>query len=160
MHPDGGAVGNLARGCEFVVGDRETQLADDVPERSIVGGVEHDLIAGDGGARGACHRIDRLDAVEEGNLVAFDERSVVVDDSLRELRHGSCGGDGEGAESDAAHELVAGILGHANARQGAAGNLVGCKDGTAVEFHPLGDVHLHDTEIGLDEGVVNAHVLW
>lgn len=160
MYPHGGAVSNLNRCGEFVVSHGETQLTDDVPKGRVVGSAQHHLIAGDGGARSAGHGIDSLDAVEEGDLVAFEKRSVVVDDGLRELRYGGSGSDGEGAESDAADELVAGILGHANARQGAAGNLVGCEDSAAVELHPLGDVHLDDTEVGLDEGIVDRHMLW
>ena len=95
MYPHGGAVSNLNRGGEFVVSYGETQLTDDVPKGRVVGSAQHHLIAGDGGARGSRHRIDSLDAVEEGNLVAFEKRSVVVDDGLRELRHGGCRADGE-----------------------------------------------------------------
>ena len=134
-------------------------MADDIPQGCVVGGVEDDLIAIDGGARGARHGVDGLDAVEEGELVALKESRVVVDDGLRELRHSGSGRDGERAEADAADEFVAAVHGHADARQGAACNLIRCEDGAAVEFHRLGDVHLDDTEVGLDESVINAH-LW
>ena len=73
MYPHGGAVSNLNRGGEFVVSYGETQLTDDVPKGRVVGSAQHHLIAGDGGARGSRHRIDSLDAVEEGNLVAFEK---------------------------------------------------------------------------------------
>ena len=36
--------------------------------------------------------------------------------------------------------------------------MVRCEDGTAVEFHTLGDVHLDDTEVGLDEGIIDGHL--
>ena len=157
MHPDGGAVGDLLRGGQAVVGDREANALHDVPQRRVVGGVQNNLVAGDGGARGAGYGIYRLPAVEEGKLVALDESGVVVDDGLRELRHSGSGADGESTEADAADEFVAAVHGHANARQGAACNLIRCEDSTAVELHRLGDVHLDDTEIGLDESVVNIH---
>lgn len=97
--------------------------------------------------------------MEEGELVALKESGVIVDDSLRELRHGGSRRDGEVAEADAADEFVAAVHGHAYARQGAACDLVRCEDGAAVKLHRLGDVHLDDTQVGLDESIVNAH-LW
>lgn len=158
MYPHGGAVSNLNRCGEFVVSYGEAQLTDDVPKGRVVGSAQHHLIAGDGGSRGARHCIDSLDAVEEGNLVAFEKRSVVVDDGLRELCHGGCRADGEGAESNAADQLIIAVLGHADAGEAATRNLIRCEDGTAVEFHTLGDVHLDDTEVGLDEGIIDGHL--
>lgn len=73
MYPHGGAVSNLNRGGEFVVSYGEAQLTDDVPKGRVIGSAQRHLIAGDGGARGSRHRIDSLDAVEEGNLVAFEK---------------------------------------------------------------------------------------
>lgn len=98
--------------------------------------------------------------MEESELIALEKRCVVVDDSLRELRHGGGCGDGERSESHAADQLVVAVLGHADAGQGASRNLIGCEDCPAVEFHPLGDIDLDDTEVGLDECVVDRHVLW
>ena len=95
--------------------------------------------------------------MEEGQLVSFEERCVVVDHGLRELCYGGCGADGEGAEADAAHKDIGGVLGHADTGEAATGNLVRCEDGAAVKSHRLGDVHLDDTEIGLDEGIVGVH---
>ena len=158
VYPDGGTVGNLLGGGEAVVSYGETQPCHEIPERGVVGGVEHDLIAGDGGARGAGHGVDGLDAVEESELVALDESGVVVDDSLRELRHGGCRADSESAEADATHEDVGGVLGHADARQGAACNLVRREDGAAVEFDGLGDIDLDHINVGLDEGVEDRHL--
>ena len=99
VHPDGSTVGDLLRGGQAVISHREANPFDHVPQGCIVGGVEDDLIAGDSGARGAGYRIYRLPAVEEGELVAFDERGVVVDDRLRKLRHGGCRAYGEGTEA-------------------------------------------------------------
>ncbi len=158
MYPHGGAVSNLNRGGEFVVSYGEAQLTDDVPKGRVVGSAQHHLIAGDGGARSACHRIDSLDTVEEGNLIAFEKRSVVVDDGLRELCHGGCRADGEGAEGNATDQLVVAVLGHADAGEAATCDLVRCEDGAAVEFHTLGNVHLDDTEVGLDEGIIDGHL--
>lgn len=93
--------------------------------------------------------------MEKCELIALEKRCVVVDDSLRELRHGGCCRDGERAEGHAADQLVVAVLGHADAGQGATRNLVGREDGAAVELHPLGDIDLDDTEVGLDEGVVD-----
>ena len=80
--------------------------------------------------------------MEEGELVALVESVVVVDDGLRELANGGVGVDGKGAETDAAHKDVGGILGHADAGEAAASNLVWCEDGTAVKPYGLGDVDL------------------
>lgn len=77
---------------------------------------------------------------------------------MRELRHGGCRGDGEGAEADAAHKDVGGVFGHADAGQTATGNLVRREDGAAVKSHRFGDIDFDDTKIGLDEGIVHAHV--
>lgn len=96
--------------------------------------------------------------MEESELIALEKRCVVVDNSLRELRHGSCCGDGESAEGHAADQLVVAVFGHADAGQGATRNLIGREDGPAVELHPLGDIDLHDTEVGLDKGVVDRHM--
>ena len=82
MHPDGCAVGDLLRGSEAVVGHREANPIHDIPQLGIFGGVEHDLVALDCGARGARHGVDGLDAVKEGELVALVEIVVVVDDGL------------------------------------------------------------------------------
>ena len=82
MHPDGGAVGDLLRGGEAIVGHRETNPIHDIPQLGVLGGREHDLVATDGGTRGARHGVDGLDAVEEGELVALVEIVVVVDDGL------------------------------------------------------------------------------
>lgn len=158
MHPDGGAVGDLLRGGEAVVGHREANPIHDIPEFCILGGVEYDLVATDGGTRGARHGVDGLDAVEEGELVALVESVVVVDDRLRELADGGVGIDGEGAQTDAAHKDVGGILGHADARQAATRNLIGCEDGAAVEPDGLGDIDLDHVDVGLDEGVEDGHL--
>ncbi len=98
--------------------------------------------------------------MEESELIALEKRSVVVDDGLRELCYGGCSSDGERAEGHAADQLVVAVPGHADAGQRTTRNLIGCKDGPAVEFHPLGDIDLDDPEVGLDEGVVDRHVLW
>ena len=158
VHPDGGTVGDLLRSGQAVIGDREANPFDHIPQGCIVGGVQNHLVAGDGGARGAGHGVDGLAAMEEGQLVALEKGGVVVDDSLGELRHGSCRSDGEGAEADATYKDVGGVLGHADARQGATRNLIGCEDGATVKSHCFGDVHLDDTKVGLDEGIVDAHV--
>ncbi len=96
--------------------------------------------------------------MEESELIALEKRCVVVDDGLRELRHGSCCGDGESAEGHAADQLVIAVFCHADAGQRTTRNLIRCEDGAAVEFHPLGDVHLDDTEVGLDEGIIDGHL--
>ena len=96
--------------------------------------------------------------MEESELIALEKRSVVVDDGLRELCYGGCSSDGERAEGHAADQLVVAILGHANTGQGSTRNLIRCEDGAAVELHPLGDIDLDDTEVGLDEGVVDRHM--
>ena len=153
VYPDGCAVGNLLRCSEAVVGDREANLIHDIPKFGILGGVEHHLVALDGGARGAGHGVDGLDSVEEGELVALVERIVVVDDSLRELPDGGVGIDSESAELDAADKNVRGILGHTDAWQTATCDLIGCEDGTAVEFDGLGDIDLDHVDVGLDEGI-------
>ena len=96
--------------------------------------------------------------MEESELIALEKRCVVVDDGLRELRHGGCCGDGKSTEGYATDQLVVAVLGHTDAGQGATGNLIGREDSAAVEFHPLGDIDLDDTEVGLDEGVVDRHM--
>ncbi len=158
MHPDGGAVGDLLRGGEAVVGHREANPIHDIPEFCILGGGENDLVATDGGARGARHGVDGLDAVEEGELVALVESVVVVDDGLRELADGGVVIDGEGAQPDATHKDVGGVLGHADAGEAATRNLIGCEDGPAVEPDGLGDIDLDHVDIGLDEGVEDGHL--
>ncbi len=158
MHPDGGAVGDLLRGGEAVVGHREANPIHDIPEFCILGGGENDLVATDGGARGARHGVDGLDAVEEGELVALVESVVVVDDRLRELANGGVGIDGEGAQPDATHKDVGGVLGHADAGEAATRNLIGCEDGPAVEPDGLGDIDFDHVDIGLDEGVEDGHL--
>lgn len=160
VHPNGRAVGDLLRGGQAIVGDREAYLVNHVPQRRVVGGVEDHLVAGDGSARGAGHGVNGLTAVEEGELVALEERGVVVDDSLRELCHGGSRADGESSEADAAHKDVGGILGHTDARQTSTCDLVGREDSAAVESHQLGDVDFDHTEVGLDEGVVDIHACW
>ena len=160
MHPDGGAVGDLLRGGEAVVGHREANPIHDIPELGVLGGVEHDLVATDGGARGAGHRVNGLDAVEEGELVALVESVVVIDDGLRELADGGVGIDSEGAQTDAAHKDVGGILGHADAGETATRNLIGCEDGAAVEPDGLGDIDFDHVDVGLDEGVEYGHLGW
>ena len=158
VYPDSGTVGYLLRGGEAVVSDGEANLFHDIPQRRVVGSIEHHLVALDSGTRRAGHGIDRLLAMEESELIALKKRCVVVDDGLRELSHGGCCGDGERAEGHAADQLVVAVLGHTDAGQGATCNLVGREDGAAVELHPLGDIDLDDPEIGLDEGVVDRHV--
>ena len=158
MHPDGGAVGDLLRGGEAIVGYGEANPIHDIPEFCILGGVEYDLVATDGGTRGACHGVDGLDAVEEGELVALVESVVVVDDGLRELADGGVGIDSEGAQTDAAHKDVGGILGHADAGETATRNLIGCEDGAAVEPDGLGDIDLNHVDVGLNEGVEDGHL--
>ena len=157
VHPDGCAVGDLLRGGQAVVGDREAYLVNHVPQRSVVGGVQNHLVAGDGGTRGTGHHINGLLAVEERELVALEERCVVVDDRLRELRHGGSRTDGERAEGNAADKNVAAVLRHTDAWERTACNLIGSEDGSTVNSHHLGDVHLDYTEVGLNEGVVNIH---
>ena len=157
VYPDGCAVGDLLRGGQAVVGDGESYLGHDIPQGRVVGGVEDDLIAGDCGTRGAGYHIDRLLAVEEGKLVAFKERCVVVDDRLRELSHSRSRADGERAEGNTADKNVAAVLRHTDAGERAACNLIGSEDGSAVNPHHLGDVHLDYTEVGLNEGVVDIH---
>lgn len=158
MHPDGGAVGDLLRGGEAVVGHREANPIHDIPEFCILGGVEYDLVATDGGTRGARHGVDGLDAVEESELVALVESVVVVDDRLRELANGGVGVDSKGAQTDAAHKDVGGILGHADAGETATRNLIGCEDGAAVEPDGLGDIDLNHVDVGLNEGVEDGHL--
>ena len=96
--------------------------------------------------------------MEEGELVALVEIVVVVDDGLRELADGGVGIDGEGAQTDAAHKDVGGVLGHADARQTAARDLIRCEDGAAVETDGLGDIDLDHVDVGLDEGVEDGHL--
>lgn len=96
--------------------------------------------------------------MEESELIALEKRCVVVDDGLRELCYGGCCSDGESAEGHATDQLVIAVFGHADAGQGATRNLIRCEDGTAVELHPLGDIDLDDTEVGLDEGVIDRHM--
>ena len=158
MHPDGGAVGDLLRGGEAVVGHREANPIHDIPQFGVLGGVEYDLVATDGGTGSAGHGVDGLDAVEEGELVALVESVVVVDDGLRELADGGVGIDGEGAETDAAHKDIRGVLGHADAGEAATRNLIGCEDGAAVEPDGLGDIDLDHVDVGLDKGVEDGHL--
>ena len=158
MHPDGGAVGDLLRGGEAVVGHREANPIHDIPELGVLGGVEHDLVALDCGARGARHGVDGLDAVEEGELVALVESVVVVDDRLRELADGGVGVDGEGTQANAAHKNVGGVLGHADAGEAATRDLIRCEDGAAIESDGLGDIDLDHVDVGLDEGIEDGHL--
>ena len=158
MHPDGGAVGDLLRGGEAVVGHREANPIHDIPELGVLGGVEYDLVATDGGTRGARHGVDGLDAVEKGELVALIESVVVVDNGLRELADSGVGVDGQGAQTDAAHKDIGGVLGHADAGETATRNLIRCEDGTAVKTDGLGDIDLDHVDVGLDEGVEYGHL--
>jgi len=158
MHPYGGAVGDLLRGSEAVVGHREANPIHDIPELGVLGGREHDLVATDGGTGSAGHGVDGLDAVEEGELVALVESVVVTDDGLRELANGGVGVDGEGTQPDAAHKDVGSVLGHADAGETATCNLIRCEDGAAVEPDGLGDIDLDHVDVGLDEGVENGHL--
>ena len=158
MHPDGGAVGDLLRGGEAVVGHREANPIHDIPQLGVLGGVEYDLVATDGGTGSAGHGVDGLDAVEEGELVALVESVVVIDDGLRELSNGGVGVNGEGAKPDATYKDVGGVLGHADARQAATRDLIGCEDGAAVEPDGLGDIDLDHVDVGLDEGVEDGHL--
>ena len=96
--------------------------------------------------------------MEEGELVALVESVVVVDDRLRELADGGVGIDGEGAETDAAHKDVGGVLGHADAGETATRNLIGCEDSAAVKTDGLGDIDLDHVDVGLDEGVEYGHL--
>ena len=158
MYPDGSAVGNLLRGSEAAVGHGEANLIHDIPKFGILGSVEHHLVALDGGARSAGHGVDGLDSVEEGELVALVERIVVVENCLRELADGGVGIDSESTELDAADKNVRGILGHTDAWQGAACDLVWCEDSPAVEFDSLGDIDLDHVDVGLDESVEDRHL--
>lgn len=158
MHPDGCAVGDLLRGSEAVVGHREANPIHDIPQLGVLGGGEHDLVATDGGTRGARHGVDGLDAVEEGELVALVESVVVVDDGLRELANGGVGVDGEGTQPDATYKDVGSVLGHADAGEAATRDLIGCEDGAAVETDGLGDIDLDHVDVGLDEGVEDGHL--
>lgn len=158
MHPDGCAVGDLLRGGEAVVGHREANPIHDIPQLGVLGGGEHDLVATDGGTGSAGHGVDGLDAVEEGEPVALVESVVVIDDRLRELADGGVGIDGEGAQTDAAHKDVGGILGHADARQTAARDLIGCEDGAAVEPDGFCNIDLDHVDVGLDEGIEDGHL--
>lgn len=158
MYPDGGAVGDLLRGGEAVVGHREANPIHDIPELGVLGGGEHDLVATDGGTGGARHGVDGLEAMEEGELVALVESVVVIDDGLRELSNGGVGVDSKGAETDAAHKDVGGVLGHADAGEAATRNLIGCEDSTAVETDGLGDIDLDHINVGLDKGVEDGHL--
>ena len=158
MHPDGGAVGDLLRGGEAVVGHREANPIHDIPQLGIFGGGEHDLVATDGGTGSAGHGVDGLDAVEEGELVALVESVVVVDDGLRELSNGGVGINGEGTQPDATYKDVGSVLGHADAGEAATRNLIGCEDGAAVEPDGLGDIDLNHVDVGLNEGVENGHL--
>ncbi len=158
MHPDGCAVGDLLRGGKAVVSHREANPIHDIPELGVLGCVEYDLVATDGGTGSAGHGVDGLDAVEEGELVTLVESVVVIDDGLRELSNGGVGVDSKGAETDAAHKDVGGILGHADAGETATRNLIGCEDSTAVETDGLGDIDLDHVDIGLDEGVEDGHL--
>ena len=158
MHPDGGAVGDLLRGGEAVVGHGEANPIHDIPELGIFGGGEYDLVATDGGTRGARHGVDGLEAMEEGELVALVEGVVVVDDGLRELADGGVGIDGEGTQTDAAHKDVGGVLGHADAGETATRDLIGCEDGAAVEPYGFGDIDLDHIDVGLDEGIEDGHL--
>ena len=158
MHPDGGAVGDLLRGGEAVVGHREANPIHDIPQLGVLCGGEHDLVATDGGTGSAGHGVDGLDAVEEGELVALVESVVVIDDGLRELSNGSVGVDSKGAETDAAHKDVGGVLGHADAGEAATRNLIGCEDSAAVEPDGLGDIDLDHVDVGLNEGVEDGHL--
>ena len=45
-------------------------------------GVEDDLVALDGGARGTGYAVDGLPAVEESELIALQERVIIVNDRL------------------------------------------------------------------------------
>ena len=158
MHPYGGAVGDLLRGGEAVVGHREANPIHDIPQLGVLGGGEHDLVATDGGTGSAGHGVDGLDAVEEGELVALVEIVVVVDDGLRELADGGVGVDSEGTQPDATYKDVGGVLGHADARQAATRNLIGCEDSTAVETDGLGDIDLDHIDVGLDKGIEDGHL--
>ncbi len=73
------------------------------------------------------------------------------------MSDGGVGVDREGAKVNAADKDTASIFRHADTGQGTASNLVGREDSAAVESHRLGDVYLDDTEICLDECVVNIH---
>ena len=158
VYPDCGTVGYLLRGGKTIVCNGEANLFHDIPQRCVVGSVEHNLVAFDRGTRGAGHCIDRLLTMEESELIALDERSIVVDDGLRELCYGGCCSDGESAEGHATDQLVVAVFGHADAGQGATRNLIGREDSAAVEFHPLGDIDLYGTKVSLDEGVVDRHM--
>ena len=158
MHPYGGAVGDLLRGGEAVVGHREANPIHDIPQLGVLGGGEHDLVALDCGTGSAGHGVDGLDAVEEGELVAFVESVVVIDDRLRELADGGVGIDGEGAQTDAAHKDVGGILGHADAGETATRNLIRCEDGAAVEPDGFCNIDLDHVDVGLDEGIEDGHL--
>ena len=160
MYPDGCAVSDLLRCGKAIVGHREANLVHDIPKFGILGGVENDLVALDGGARGAGNGVDGLDAVEEGELVALVERIVVVENCLRELSDSGVGIDSEGAKLDTADKNVRGILDHTDAWQTATCDLIGCEDSPTVEFDGLGDIDLDHVDVCLDEGVEDRHLRW
>ena len=74
------------------------------------------------------------------------------------MSDGGVGVDGEGAKVNAADKNVGSVLDHTDAWQGAACDLVGCEDGTAVELDGLGNIDLDHVDVGLDEGVEDRHL--
>lgn len=156
--PHGSAIGDGDGGGNAVVGHGESDTVHYIPQFGVVGQGEDDLESLDMGARYAGDGIDGLGTEEEGELVALVEGVVVGDDGLGELSNGGVGIDGESAEADAADEDVGGVLSHADAGEGATGDLVGGEDGATVETDGLGDIDLDHIEVGLDEGVEDGHL--
>lgn len=82
VHPCRRPVGDGYGGGETVVGHGESDFVHHVPKLGIGGGVEDDLVALDGGARGTGYAVDGLPAVEESELIALQERVIIVNDRL------------------------------------------------------------------------------
>lgn len=158
VHPGDCTVADNAGSANVPLDGGEAELVDDIPKDGCVVGVEDNLVAVDGGARGAGHAVDGLGADETGELVVLLEALVVGEDSGGELADGGGVVDGEGADVDAALGEARGGLRHHDAGEGTARDLIGCEDCTAIETRGAGDVDLDTPEVGLNESVVNAHL--
>ena len=77
----------------------------------------------------------------------FQLAKFIFSPSQKPALNGGSRADGKSAEADAAHKDVGSVFGHADAGEAATGNLVGRKDGAAVDAHEAGNVHLDDTEV-------------
>ena len=73
VYPDSGTVGYLLRSGKAIVSDGEANLFHDVPQRRVVGSVEHHFVALDSSTRGAGNSIDRLLAMEKCELIALEK---------------------------------------------------------------------------------------